>query len=109
MKTEDIEKLSLEELRDLANDPEVIVPETLSEGIKDIACAVSLMEKGKEESHVSPWLWGLIPAAAAAVIACVLLFRQPRQIKDTFSDPTLAYIETMRAFSLFNDAVQDIK
>ena len=108
MKTEDIEKLSLEELRDMANDPEVIVPEPLSEGIKDIACAVSLMENGKG-THVSPWLWGLIPAAAAAIIAYVLLFRPPHRVKDTFSDPTLAYIETMRAFSLFNDAVQDIK
>jgi len=108
MKTEDIEKLSLEELRDMANDPEVIVPEPLSEGIKDIACAVSLMENGKG-THVSPWLWGFIPAAAAAIIAYVLLFRPPQRVKDTFSDPTLAYIETMRAFSLFNDAVQDIK
>ena len=108
MKTEDIEKLSLEELRDMANDPEVIVPEPLSEGIKDIACAVSLMENGKG-THVSPWLWGLIPAAAAAIIAYVLMFRPPQRVKDTFSDPTLAYIETMRAFSLFNDAVQDIK
>lgn len=108
MKTEDIEKLSLEELRDMANDPEVIVPEPLSEGIKDIACAVSLMENGKG-THVSPWLWGLIPAAAAAIIAYVLLFRPPQRVKDTFSDPTLAYIETMRAFSLFNDAAQDIK
>ena len=48
-------------------------------------------------------------AAAAAIIAYVLLFRPPQRVKDTFSDPTLAYIETMRAFSLFNDAVQDIK
>ncbi len=109
MKTEDIEKLSLEELRSMVNDPEVIVPETLSEGIQNIACAVSLMENGKNKTHVSPWLWGFIPAAAAAIIAYVLLFRPPQRVKDTFSDPTLAYIETMRAFSLFNDAVQDIK
>ncbi len=109
MNTEDIEKLSLEELRSMANDPEVIVPEPLSEGIKDIACAVSLMEKDKEGKRVSPWLWGFIPAAAAAVIACVLLLSQPQRPKDSFSDPTLAYVETMRAFSLFNDAVQDIK
>lgn len=108
MKTEDIEKLSLKDLRDMANDADVIVPETLSEGIRNLACAVSLAANGKE-ARVSPWLWGLIPAAAAAAIACVLLFRPPQRVKDTFSDPTLAYIETMRAFSLFNDAFQDIK
>lgn len=117
MRTEDIERLSLEELSRMANDPNTNVPATLSAGLQDIACAASLVGNGLEaldlpsspaKSHVSPWLWGAIPAAALAAVVCILLLRQPQRPKDTFSDPTLAYVETMRAFSLLNDVIQEI-
>lgn len=117
MKTEDIERLNLEELTRMANDPDANVPETHSAKLHDIACAVSLMGNGLEaldpqstpiKPHISPWLWGVIPAAALAAVACILLLRQPQRPKDTFSDPTLAYVETMRAFSLLNDVIQEI-
>ena len=93
--------------------------ESLSQRLQDLACAVSLTEKGVEaladrrspttrKSRRTRWLWGAVPAAAAAVLAIFLLLRSPHQPKDTFTDPTLAYVELTRAFSLFSEALQEI-
>ena len=119
MTTEDIERLSLEELQRMAEDPEIAVPEVLSSKLQEMACAASLVSKGTEALADKPgatapswrpnrWLWGVIPAVTLAALAALLLLHKPQQPKDTFADPTLAYIEISRAFSIFSEAMQDI-
>lgn len=113
MTTEDIERLGLEELRRMAEDPQAAVPEALPDRLQELACAASLAGKGtdaladKPAPHPARWIWGVVPAAALAALAVLLLVRKPQQPKDTFTDPTLAYIEMSRAFSMFREAVQD--
>ncbi|MBR5076824.1 MAG: hypothetical protein IKX28_07455 [Bacteroidales bacterium] len=114
MTTEDIERLSLEELQRMAEDPQPPVPEALPERLQALASAASLVEKGTESLEDKPaprsvrWLWGAVPAAALAALTLFLLVRKPQRPKDTFTDPTLAYIEMSRAFAMFNEAVKDI-
>ena len=119
MTTEDIERLSLEELQRMAEDPEIAVPEVLSSKLLEMACAASLVSKGTEALvdkpgataprwHPNRWLWGAIPAVTLAALAALLLLHKPQQPKDTFADPTLAYIEISWAFSIFSEAMQDI-
>ena len=114
MTTEEIERLSLEELQRMAEDPQTAVPEALSDRLREMACAASLTEKGlaSPEDRPAPrptrWIWGVVPAAALAALAVFLMVRKPQQPKDTFTDPTLAYIEMSRAFSMFREAVQEV-
>ena len=118
MTAKDIERLSLEELERMAEDPQTGVPETLAHRLEDIACAAYIEGDGAARLAERPgvpgrwrlqarWLWGAVPAAALATLALILLLQRPRQPKDTFSDPTLAYIEMTRAFSMFREAMQD--
>lgn len=119
MTTEDIERLSLEELQRMAEDPQTPVPEALPDRMQAMACAASLAEIGPDALADKPvataprrnpvrWLWGAIPAAALAAVAVFLLVQKPQQPKDTFTDPTLAYIEMSRAFAMFREAVQEV-
>lgn len=119
MTTEDIERLSLEELRLMAEDPQTPVPEALPDRLQAMASAAVLAEKGLEaladkfdaialRRRPARWFWGAVPAAALAAVAIFLLVRKPQQPKDTFTDPTLAYIEMSRAFAMFREAVQEV-
>lgn len=118
MTTEDIEKLSLEELWRIAEDPRTAVPDTLPARLEELNCAASLAGNGAAALDERPdvaaparhpvhWLWGTVPAAALVAVACFLLLRQPHRPKDTFDDPTLAYIELTRAFYMLQEATQD--
>ncbi|MBR5723863.1 MAG: hypothetical protein IKX62_00635 [Bacteroidales bacterium] len=117
MTTEDIERLSLEELQRMAEDLQTPVPEALPDRLQAMASAASLAEKGAEALADKPgatalrqrparWLWGAVPAVALAAVAVFLFVRKPQRPKDTFTDPTLAYIEMSRAFAMFQEAVQ---
>ena len=95
------------------------MPGNLSERLQEIACAAILAEEGAEaldgrdgdaaaRRRPARWAWGVIPAAALASLAVAFLLRPPQRPKDTFTDPTLAYIEMARSFSIFNEAMKDI-
>jgi hypothetical protein len=117
MNSKDIENLCIEELQLMAEDSQTSVPKDFSERLQDIVCAISLSEKGLEalvdrddapnrsRRHIR-WIWVAVPAAA--IVAIILFLKQPHQPKDTFTDPTLAYIELTRAFSMFSEALKDI-
>jgi hypothetical protein len=119
MTIEEIERLSIEDLQRMADSPQAVMPGSLSERLQEFACAAVLAERGTEalaeragdaaaRRRPARWAWGVVPAAALAALALVLLLRSPQRPKDTFTDPTLAYIEMARAFSIFNEAMQDI-
>lgn len=119
MTIEEIRRLSPEDLKRMADSPQAVVPGNLSERLQEIACAAILAEEGAEaldgrdgdaaaRRRPALWAWGVIPAAALASLAVVLLLRPPQRPKDTFTDPTLAYIEMARSFSIFNEAMKDI-
>lgn len=119
MTIEEIGKLNLGDLQRMSDSHQASMPGTLSEKLQEIACVAALAEKGAEalddragvaaaRRRPARWAWGVIPAAALTALAILLLFRQPQCPKDTFTDPTLAYLEMARSFSLFNDAMKDI-
>lgn len=119
----ELERLTPEQLEQIASDESVRVPADLKASLEALAGAAELAESGRPESavcsatatpgadaknfrkrqlrpfrNVFPWI--AIPAVAAALAAAFLVFRgitpQPR---DTFSDPYLAYAEIQKTFS----------
>lgn len=100
---EEIEGLSLEELEAIASDSRVEAPEGLQERIAaGLAAAEELdAEELDSEEHSKPvtshrTIWAMAAAACAALVIAVSL---PRQPKDTFDDPALAYAEIERTFA----------
>lgn len=116
MTPEEIERLSLDDLKRMMTDPQTVVPEEMRTRLRDIACAARLDAGGmasldghRHESVRRKYLWlrGLVPATALAALAAVLLLnRRSPQPKDTFTDPRLAYAELTQAFALFGEALQ---
>ena len=116
MTPEEIERLSLDDLKRMMTDPQTVVPEEMRTRLRDIACAARLDAGGmasldghRQESVRRRYLWlrGLVPAMALAALAAVLLLnRRSPQPKDTFTDPKLAYAELTQAFALFGEALQ---
>ena len=116
MTPEEIERLSLDDLKRMMTDPQSVVPEEMRTRLRDIACAARQDAGGiaslKEHRHESVrrkylWLRGLVPVTALAALAAVLLLnRRSPQPKDTFTDPKLAYAELTQAFALFGEALQ---
>ncbi len=122
-RTEDIEKLTIEELERMADDESVAVPERLGENIENRILASEILrnESAREESLTtedgsgtlnsekrssSVVLWkrlAVIPAVAAAVAAVVIglnLHRASAAPADTFSSPEEAYAQVERTFAM---------
>lgn len=118
MTPEEIERLSLDDLKRTMTDPQTVVPEELRTRLRDIACAARLdaggmasldghRHRGESARRRYLWLRGLVPATALAALAAVLLLpRRSPQPKDTFTDPKLAYAELTQALALFGEALQ---
>ena len=124
--TEDIEKLTLEDLERMADDESVAVPERLGENIENriLASEVLRTESARGESLTagdealnsekrrSPVvLWkrlAVIPAVAAAVAAVVIglnLHRASAAPADTFDSPEEAYAQVERTFAMIGSKV----
>lgn len=119
MKPEEIEKLSLDELQRIAEDPQIVVPDGLADRLQDIAGAALLAARGPaaldDLSRPAPikasrrparrWLWGAVPAVALAALSLVLYFRRPAPITlDPEVQATYAQVEL--AFESFCDAAK---
>ena len=99
---EDIEKMSMEELINIAEDMPVEVPDDLDKNISEaIMAQAALADIPKSAQTVRR----LILATTAAA-ACLTVFTTVRnQPKDTFDDPHLAYAELENTFSYISSKV----
>lgn len=94
MKTiDEIEKISLCELLNVAGDERIAVPTELKASMHR-----SVFPAGAGRT----WILGGIAAAAALLIGVGLAVRNSGP-KDTFDDPYLAYAELEKAFGMISD------
>ena len=97
MKTiEEIEKMSLEELESISLDESIPVPSGLEERIG--------LPDGKGNRRLVFRLVGI--AASLALILTLALTLRPKPLKDTFSDPALAYAEVEKALLKVSGGVE---
>ena len=103
-RTEDIERMSFEELEGISGDGSVEVPEgfsgRLEAGIAGLAAEDSARRSsgfGLRTAMIS------LAGAAAAVVLGVLTFGGRGAPADTFDDPRLAYAEVEKSFSLISE------
>lgn len=98
MKTlKDIEKISLEDLKDVSMDESIAVPESFSERL--------VRNAGRE---VGRKLFLTISGVAAIVVLAVGLglLKTDTEPVDTFNDPYLAYAELERALAIVSEGMQ---
>lgn len=118
----ELERLTPEQLEQIASDESVRVPADLKASLEALAGAAELAESGRPESavcsatatpgadtknfrkrqlrpfrNVFPWI--AIPAAATLAAAFIIFRNVSRRPQDTFSDPYLAYAEIQKTFS----------
>lgn len=116
MKPEEIEKLSLDELLRIADDPQITVPDGLADRLQDIASSALLAARGPEAlddqprpaqafGHPARWLWGAIPAVALAAISLILYFGRPAPISNN-PEVQATYAQVEQAFESFCDAAK---
>ncbi len=98
---EDIEKLSLDALMNIADDESVEVPCRTGLVCEAAAYAADAGSSGHDAGR-SRLVWSLAGVAAAACIAVALVLH-PAAPEDTFDDPYLAYAELERTLSLIAD------
>lgn len=92
---EEIENLQMEELERMAEDCSIAVPEDLALKVESALIATA----GARKAIARAWKLTGIVSLAGAALAAVLFVGSPRQPKDTYSDPLLAYAEIERAFN----------
>lgn len=91
----DIEKLGLEELREVAANSSIPVPEGLKSRMEQVIDAQTAIP-----SVHSRVLTGVLLAAAACMAMFFFLWHsQQKPLADTFNDPYLAYAEVQKTFT----------
>lgn len=95
---EDIEKMTLSELEDIADDKSIKVPDTMASDIESaIIAEVSVMD-GKAHHRSRKYMPFAVAAISAAACIAVLV-GMPKEPEDTFDDPRMAYAELEKTFS----------
>lgn len=98
--TADIEKLTLAELEKMADDTSVEVPESLERKVTDAVLAAEVLGERPSVKKVLT----LVPAAAAAIVAAVVIgfnvYNTYRTPVDTFSTPEEALACLEQTFSM---------
>ena len=99
-KIEDIERMTEEELEAAALKENIHAPEGLKDRIKASLAAESIAEEPARKRSPLPYI---AVAAAAAVAAIVAIPHRGPAIKDTYSDPYLAYAKVEETFNTISN------
>ena len=103
---QEIDNTSFEELEKIALDGSVKAPAGLEASVKDAVAAAALssscpVKPGNDARHRALWRpYALLGAFAAACIGVILAI--PRNPKDTYDDPLLAYAKVEETFALIS-------
>lgn len=107
---EQVNKMSLEDLLEIADDKTVEVPSDLCEDVHSVCLAEEIAGEiapsGHGKSRIIPFAVPASIVAAAASLALFVTLYNPEP-KDTFDDPVLAYAELERALSLIGKTASD--
>ena len=96
---QEIDNTSFEELEKIALDGSVKAPADLEASVKDAVAAAALSSYRPERRAL--WRpYALLGAFAAACIGVILAI--PRNPKDTYEDPLLAYAKVEETFALIS-------
>ena len=99
--TEQINRLSFDELEAICGDDSVKTPSNLSSDVQSTLVYASLK---KEEGKAPRLRMAALSAAAVAAVLCIAVFSYiNRTPKDTFNDPYLAYAQIEKAFDKISD------
>ena len=98
-KLQEIENTSYERLEQIAREDGVRVPEDLRSAVKDSVAAAAFASARKPQR--SMWFtYTLLSMFAAACLS--VFFIIPRNPKDTYEDPLLAYAKVEETFALIS-------
>ena len=98
---QEIENTSYEELEKIALEGSVKAPADLAASVKDAVAAAAMAEASSRPAHRSLWRpYTLLAVFAAACIGVILAI--PRNPKDTYDDPLLAYAKVEETFALIS-------
>ena len=102
MKTlQEIENTSFERLEQIAREDGVRVPGDLGASVRESVAAAALASAGERKPVRAMWLtYALLSMFAAACLATFFII--PRNPKDTYDDPLLAYAKVEETFALIS-------
>jgi hypothetical protein len=98
---QEIENTSFEELEKIALEGSVKAPADLDTSVRNAVAAATLAETSSRPARRPLWRpYALLGAFAAACIGVILAI--PRNPKDTYDDPLLAYAKVEETFALIS-------